>query len=206
MATLAEAIRARDALRERYHGAPWLRGLDVGLSDLGYGLELRASAPVRERMDVEPRVPFRVLAETNAPLCVARWRWSGRPAVFEHLDRNGDGVIDEHDLVRGLGRGAALLRDNTARPFNADAWQGSAHLFEALDENHDGFVTRADLEDGLGEHAVRLVHGEPAYGPQLPPGSVYGWRANARWIHFANREAKASYMSKAARHGKCQRE
>jgi hypothetical protein len=34
----------------------------------------------------------------------------------------------------------------------------------------------------------------------LPPGSAYGWRAHARWIHFADREAKAKYMSKAARH------
>ncbi len=200
MATLAEAIRARDALRELYRGAPWLRGLDVGLSDLGYGLELRASGPVCERVDVDPRVPVRILAEAYAPLCVARWRWSGRPTVFDHLDCNGDGVVDEHDLVRGLGRGAALLRDEAVGPLGAAGWQGSAHLFQALDDNHDGLVTRADLKDGLGEHAVRLVHGEPAHGPQLPPGSTYGWRANARWVHFADREAKANYMSKAARH------
>ena len=200
MATLAEAIRARNALRERYRGAPWLRGLDVGLSDLGFGLELRTSGRVRERMDVDPRVPVRILADAYAPLGVARWRWSGRSAVFDHLDRNGDGVVDEHDLDRGLGRGVELLRDEAAGPLGADAWQGSAPLFEVLDENHDGLVSRADLKDGLGDHAVRLVHGEPAHGPRLPPGSAYGWRANARWIHFADREAKAKYMSKAAQH------
>jgi hypothetical protein len=200
MATLAEAIRARNALRERYRGAPWLRGLGVGLSDRGYGLELRASGPVRERVDVDPRVSVRILAEANSPFGVARWRWSGRPAVFDHLDRNGDGVVDEHDLDRGLGRGAGLIRDEAAGPLRADAWQGSAHLFETFDENHDGLVTAEDLMDGLGDHAVRLVHGEPAHGPRLPPGSAYGWRANARWVHFADREAKAKYMSKAARH------
>ena len=200
MATLAEAIRARDALRERYRGTPWLRGLDVGLSDLGYGLELHTAGPVRERVDVDPRVPVRILTDAYAPLCVARWPWSGRPAVFDHLDRNKDGFVDEHDLDRDLGRGVALLRDEAAGPLSADAWQGSAHLFDALDENDDGLVTRADLKASLGDHAVRLVHGEPAHGPRLPPGSAYGWRANARWIHFADREAKARYMSKAARH------
>jgi hypothetical protein len=120
--------------------------------------------------------------------------------VFDHLDSNADGIVDEHDLHRGLGRGVALLRDEAARPLGADAWEGSAQLFEALDQNNDGLVTRADLNDGLGDHAVRLIHGEPAHGPRLPPGSAYGWRANARWIHFADREAKAKYMSKAARH------
>jgi hypothetical protein len=200
MATLAEAIRARDALRDRYRGASWLRGLSVGLGEVGFGLELRGSAPLRERVDVDPRVLVRIVSEAYAPLCVARWRWSGRPAVFHHLDRNGDGVVDEHDLDRGLGRGVALLRDEAAGPLGANAWEGSAHLFRAFDENNDGRVARSDLEDGLGDHAVRLVHGEPAHGPQLPPGSAYGWRANARWIHFADREAKAKYMSKAARH------
>jgi hypothetical protein len=200
MATLAEAIRARDTLRELYRGAPWLRGLSVALSDLGYGLELRALEPVRERVDVDARVPVRIIAEACAPHRVARWRWSGRPAVFDHLDSNADGIVDEHDLHRGLGRGVALLRDEAARPLGADAWQGSAQLFEALDQNNDGLVTRADLNEGLGDHAVRLIHGEPAHGPRLPPGSAYGWRANARWIHFADREAKAKYMSKAARH------
>jgi hypothetical protein len=200
MATLVEAIRALDVLHARYRGASWLRGLDVGLSDRGYGLELRASGPVRERLDVDPRVPVRVLSEACAPHRVARWRWSGHPAVFDHLDSNTDGVVDEHDLDRGLGRGVALLRDEAAGPLGADAWEGSAHLFEALDQNNDGLVTHADLKHGLGAHAVRLVHGEPAHGPRLPPGSAYGWRANARWIHFADREAKATYMSKAARH------
>jgi hypothetical protein len=200
MGTLAEAIEAREALRVRYRGAPWLRGLGVGLSDLGYGLELRAPAPIRGCVDVDPRVPLRIVAGAYAPLGVARWRWSGRAAVFDHLDTNGDGVVDEHDLDRGLGRGIFLLRDEAAGPLGADAWEGNPRVFDAVDENMDGLVTRADLEDVLGDHAVRLVHGEPAHGPRLPSGSAYGWRANARWIHFANREAKAKYMSKAARH------
>ena len=200
MATLAQAIRARDALRARYRGARWLRGLSVGLGELGFGLELRGSGHVSERVDIDPRVAVRMLSETHAPLSVARWRWSGRPDVFAQLDRNGDGVVDENDLDQGLGRGVVLLRDEAAGPLGANAWQGDSRVFEALDENNDGLVARADLEDGLGDHAVRLVHGEPAHGPRLPPGSAYGWRANARWIHFADREAKAKYMSKAARH------
>jgi hypothetical protein len=182
MATLAEVIRERDALHERHRGAPWLRGLSVGLSELGYGLELRAPSPVLGRVDVDPRVPVQIISGAHAPLRVARWRWSGRPAVFDHLDRNGDGVVDEHDLDHALGHGVSLLRDAAADPLNADAWQGSPHLFQALDENRDGLVTRADLKDGLGDHAVRLLHGEPAHGPRLPPGSAYGWRAHARWI------------------------
>jgi hypothetical protein len=200
MATLAEVIRARDSLRERHRGAPWLRGLSVGLSELGYGLELRAPSPVLGRMNVDPRVPLRIIADGHAPLRVARWRWSGRPAVFDHLDSNGDGVVDEHDLDRGLGHGVSLFHDAAARPVAADAWQGSPHLFQALDENRDGLVTRANLEDGLGDHAMRLLHGEPAHGPRLPPGSAYGWKGHARWVHFADREAKAKYMSEAARH------
>ena len=200
MATLAEVIRARDALSERHRGAPWLRGLGVSLDELGYGLELRAPRPVRGRLNVDPRVPVRIISDAYAPHRVARWRWSGRPAVFDHLDTNGDGVVDEHDLDRGLGHGVSLLRDEAANPVGAEAWQGSSQLFEALDENRDGLVTRADVEGGLGDHAVRLVHGEPAHGPRLPPGSAYGWKGHARWIHFADREAKARYMSKAARH------
>ncbi len=200
MATLAEAIRARDALRARYRGALWLRGLSVSLSELGFGLELRGWGHVGERVNIDARVPMRMLPDTHAPLSVARWRWNGRPDVFEHLDRDGDGVVDFQDLDRGLGGGIALLRDDRAGPLGADAWQGSAQTFEAFDGDNDGLVTRADLEDGIGDHAVRLVHGEPAHGPRLPPGSAYGWRANSRWIHFADREAKAKYMSKAARH------
>ena len=132
MGTLAEAIRARDVLLERYRSAPWLRGLDVGLRDTGYGLELRASGPVRERVDVDRRVPVRIISEAYAPLSIARWRWSGRPAVFDHLDTNGDGLVDEHDLDRALGHGASLLRDEAASPVGADAWQGSPRLFQAL--------------------------------------------------------------------------
>lgn len=45
MGTLAEAIRARDALHERDRGAPWLRGLRVDLGELGDSIELRAGAP-----------------------------------------------------------------------------------------------------------------------------------------------------------------
>ena len=200
MATLAEVIRERDDLRARHPGAPWLRGLSVGLSEVGYGLELRAPSPLLGRVNVAPRVPLRMISDTSAPLRVARWRWSGRPAVFDHLDRNGDGIVDEHDLDRALGHGVSLLRDAAADPLRADAWEGSPHLFRTLDENRDGLVTRADLEDALGDHAVRLIHGEPAHGPRLPPGTAYGWRAHARWIHFADREAKARYMSEAARH------
>ena len=202
MATLAEAIRARDALRESYRGAPWLRGLGVGLTEHGYGLEVRAAGRMREHLDAAAHgVPVRVLAAgADAPLRVARWRWSGRRAVFDHLDTNGDGVVDEHDLERGLGRGNALLRGEAAGPLGVGAWEGSRPIFEALDKNKDGLVTRADLEDGLGDHAVRLVNGEPAHGPQLPAVSAYGWRASTRWINFADREAKAKYMGEAARH------
>src|SRR5262249_43599152 len=130
MGTLAEAIRARDALHKRDRG----------------------------------------VAGAYPPLGIARWRWSGRPALFDHLDLNRDGVVDEHHLERGLGRGVSLLRGEAAGPLGADAWEGSPRVFQALDENKDGLVTRADLEGGLGEHAVRLVHGEPAHGPRLPPG------------------------------------
>jgi transglutaminase-like putative cysteine protease len=48
--------------------------------------------------------------------------------------------------------------------------------------------------------AAPVVEGPAVLGPPLPPGSAYGWRGAARWINFANREAKAAYMADAAGH------
>jgi hypothetical protein len=92
---------------ERCRGAPCFGGL-------GFGLELREFGHLRERVDVGPHVPVRMISEAYPPLWVTRWRWSGRPAVVNHLD--GDGVVDEHDLDQGLGRAVARLGDGGAGP------------------------------------------------------------------------------------------
>jgi len=198
MMDLAQAIGARDALRQRHAGGPWLRGLGVGLHERGgYGLEIhmpeRVYTPMPARM---------VVNGTLAPLCVAHWRWSGRPDVFDHLDVNHDGVVDEDELD-ALGQGTELLRDEAAGPLDGldlGMWGGSPRLFRALDADRDGRVTRHELEEGLGPHAVRLVRGEPAHGPRLPAGAAYGWRGAARWVNFTGREDKARYMAEAAEH------
>jgi hypothetical protein len=198
--TLEAAIRARADLRERYRGEPWLRGAGVGLSELGFGLELRPPGPVRPYPDVYTPVPMRVVVSgAFAPLSCARWRWNGRPELFDPLDLDHDERVDELELERGLGRGAALLRGEASGPLDVHAWEGSPRLFHALDTDRDGLVTRRELEEGLGPRALRLLHGQPAHGPLVPAGSAHGWRAHARWVSFKDREAKAKYMADAAR-------
>ena len=200
-ARLAEAILARDALRLRYRGAPWLRGLGIGPHARGYSVELRTSAPVAGLPRFVDGVPLHtVVVGSIQPLAVPRWRWSGRPELFHALDANCDGVVDELELENGLGTGAELVRGEGSTPLSLATWAGAPHLFHALDRDADGLVTRHDLEHGLGPHAVRLVNGHPAVGPTLPAGAAYGWRGAARWINFADREAKAAYMADAARH------
>jgi hypothetical protein len=200
-ATLAEAIEARDALRLRARGAPWLRGLGVSFDARGYGLELRTATPVPGVPRFIHGVPVHaVIVGPPPPLQVPRWRWSGRPEVFHALDANGDGVVDEHELENALGTGAALVRGEGSAPLRLATWQGAPKLFHALDRDGDDLVSRHDVEIGLGSHALRLVNGHPAVGPMLPAGAAYGWRGAARWINFADREAKAAYMADAARH------
>ncbi len=203
MMDLAQAIGARDALRQHHAGAPWLRGLGIGLHERG-GYRLDIHMPERTFLpSVHTPTPLRrVVNGSFKPLSVARWHWSGRPDVFDHLDVNHDGVVDEDELD-ALGHGAELLRDEAAGPLDGldlGTWGGSPRLFRALDVNRDGRVTRQELEEGLGSHAVRLVHGEPAHGPRLPAGAAYGWRGAARWVNFTGREDKARYMVEAAQH------
>jgi hypothetical protein len=140
----------------------------------------------------------RAVSEALAPLHLARWRWSGRPELFAMLDADDDGYVDEHELRRGLGAGARLLRGETSGPIDADAWAGAPEVFDAVDADHDGRVTRRELEVALGPHAVRLARGQPAHGPSLPRGTSHGWRGHARWVTFPDREAKAAYMQAAA--------
>jgi hypothetical protein len=129
---------------------------------------------------------------------MARWRWSGHPALFDLLDANGDTFVDEHELARGLGRGADLLLGHATAPLDASSWGGSHAVFRVVDADRDGWVTRGELARALGPHARRLVHGEPAHGPALPRGATLGWRGHARWVTFPDREAKAAYMQAAA--------
>ena len=159
-ATLAEAIEARDALRRRARGAPWLRGLGIGLAARGYGLELRTAAPVPGVPRFVHGVPVQaVIVGSPPPLTVPRWRWSGRPELFQALDADCDGIVDEVDLENALGRGAALVRGEGSAPLRLAAWQGASPLFHALDRDGDGLVSCNDVETGLGPHAIRLVNG-----------------------------------------------
>jgi hypothetical protein len=132
------------------------------------------------------------------PLRMARWRWSGDPALFDSLDANGDAFVDEHELGRGLGRGAEILRGRVMGPLDASSWGGSPAVFRLVDADRDGWVTQGELARALGTHALRLVRGEPAHGPALPRGATVSWRGHAHWVTFPDREAKAAYMQAAA--------
>ncbi len=160
--------------------------LDRTLETLGRGL------PQRERPD------RRSASDAYIPLRMARWRWSGHPALFDLLDANGDAFVDEHELVRALGRGAELVRGHAAGPLDSSSWGGSPAVFRVVDADRDGWVTRTELARALGPHALRLARGEPAHGPALPRGATLGWRGHARWVTFPDREAKAAYMQAAA--------
>lgn len=174
---------------------------------LGYGLDPRLPPPGAEYAPVYTGRPSRTPMSGTfgpfgmTPLSIAHWRWSGRPQVFDCLDVNGDGVVDQEEL-EALGRGRDLVRDDAGSPLEAlglDGWQGSPELFDVLDEDRDGRVSRREIEEGLGRHAIRLLYGHPAHGPLLPPGASHGWLGNARWVSFRNREDKARYMAEAAR-------
>jgi hypothetical protein len=176
-------------------------------AELGHGLD--PEAPVRPYPPLhlpEPNVrPIAhavgpVLYSLGPPLRCARWRWSGHPDLFDILDGDDDEAVDEEELARGLGRGVALLRGETADPLSIEAWDGSHDAFRLLDTDGDGRVSREEIARGLGPHAVLLAHGHPAHGPLLPEGTAYGWTATGRWAYFPDRDAKAAYMRAAAHH------
>ena len=170
-------------------------------AELGQGLMPRATGLPQSYPPVYEPMPARVpVSDAFVPLRVARWRWSGHPNLFDLLDANADDFVDEHELARGLGRGALVLRGETSGPLDANAWEGLPAVFRTVDADHDGRVTRRELEAALGPHALRLARGQPAHGPALPPGAAHGWRGHARWVTFPNREAKAEYMAEAAEH------
>lgn len=114
---------------------------------------------------------------TDASVTVLLRAWAGgdraafdrvTPVIYAELRRpagaclrrerpdHRDGIVDEHDLDRGLGHGVALLRDKAAGHLGAHAWEGSPHLFQALDESRDGLVTRAQIY-------LAPQHGLPAH-------------------------------------------
>ncbi len=136
--------------------------------------------------------------DADVPLRMARWRWSGDPVLFDLLDANGDMFVDEHELSRGLGRGADLLRGHAMGPLDGPSWGGAPAVFRVVDADRDGWVTHGELARALGPHALRLARGEPAHGPALPRGATLGWRGHGRWVTFPDREAKAAYMQAAA--------
>jgi transglutaminase-like putative cysteine protease len=80
-ATLTHAIAARDALRLRYRGAPWLQGLGLGVHAGGYHVELRTSRPVRGLPRFVFGVPVHAVAVGEvAPLAVQLY--DAGPAVL----------------------------------------------------------------------------------------------------------------------------
>jgi hypothetical protein len=175
--------------------------------ELGFGLDPAPPGPPRPfppvwRRGLAPRTITEAYAPVDPwkirPLGIARWRWSGLPALFEVLDTDHDGDVDEEELAQGFGRGLALVRGETAGPLDERAWGGSPEVFRLVDANADGRVSRTEVEQALGARGLRLARGLPAHGPALPSGARYGWRGLARWVVFPSREAKADYMRRAA--------
>jgi Transglutaminase-like superfamily/EF hand len=175
-------------------------------AELGHALEPLPPGPLlpyppiyRETPDVIPvGGAYEPLSRYFPPLALARWRWSGHPELFDLLDANADGCVDEYELARGLGRGLLVLRDEAAGPLDVHGWEGAREAFRVVDADGDGRVSRAEIARALGPHAVRLAHGHPAHGPALPDGTAYGWNGVARTVVFKNREEKARYMIAAA--------
>ena len=175
-------------------------------AELGSGLEPIPPGPLRPYLPVYTQRPVVMPADGAygpvhvPPLCIARWRWSGHPKLFDLLDVDHDDAVDERELAQGIGRGLSLLRDEAAGPLGEEGWGGPPDVFRLVDADADGRVSRRELEDALGPHALRMAHGEPAHGPPLPAGAQYGWTARARYVVFKNREDKARYMREAAEH------
>ena len=176
--------------------------------ELGHALDPLPPGPLLpyppvygETSDVQPvDGAYAPLSRYFPPLVLARWRWSGHPELFDVLDANGDGCVDEYELARGLGRGLLVLLDEAAGPLDENGWEGAPEAFRMVDADGDGRVSRAEIAQALGPHAIRLAHGHPAHGPALPDGTAYGWNGVARTVVFKNREEKARYMIAAAEH------
>jgi hypothetical protein len=132
---------------------------------------------------------------------IPRWAWLGRGEVFDALDANGDGVVDDAELRGALGPEVMRLAvHGFPSPVPRSAWNGPERVFAALDLDRNGVLDELELRDGLGPHVQRLLRDEPLIGPALPGGASVGWKGAARWITFKDREDKARYMADAARH------
>jgi transglutaminase-like putative cysteine protease len=169
-------------------------------ADLSFGL-----SPYRTRQPYppvyEPYEERHPVDGVYAPtLRIWRWRWSGIEPLFDLLDADSNGAVDEIELEKGLGRGLDLLRGETSGPLDAERWRGHPEVFRLIDADGDGRVRRREIAMALGPHAVRLAHGHPAHGPPLPRGARYRWIGKARQVVFPSREAKARYMAEAAVH------
>ncbi len=177
-------------------------------AELGHALEPLPPGPLLPYPPMYCEMPevtrvggaYAPLSRHLPPLAVARWRWSGHPELFDLLDENADGWVDEDELARGLGRGLLVLRDEAAGPLDEDDWEGTREAFRLVDADRNGRVSRAEIVQALGPHAIQLAHGHPAHGPALPEGSAYGWNGVARTVVFKDRADKARYMIAAAEH------
>ena len=112
-ATLAQALAAREALRLRYHRAPWFQGLGMGEYEHGYRVALRSSRPVGQLPRFVFGVPVHVVAgNTIAP----------RAAPV------GDGhAVLGSPLPRGAARWISFPNREAKAAYMADAARHDAH-------------------------------------------------------------------------------
>jgi Ca2+-binding EF-hand superfamily protein len=88
---------------------------------------------------------------------VSKAEFTGRPQMFERLDRNRDGFLSRDELPGGnLGaatkgqparRLRAMDKDGDGK-ISKEEFTGRPQMFERLDKNKDGFITRDELPAG----------------------------------------------------------
>lgn len=102
--------------------------------------------------EVMKHVPNRSLAEDkNGDGLISRDEWKGRPADFNRLDTNQDGMLSPRELDAYIQIGLdefAELDLNHDGVISREEWKSPMAFFDDLDTNRDGRLTRSEFYGG----------------------------------------------------------